>query len=243
MTSMLLYEWRRVTTIRATYVLSTLSLLSAAGVAWLRLQVGEQGGVIIGGIPIDNPLVAGANPLSATFAATIAAAAFGHEYRYRLVGVTLGEFPRRAVVYVGKGLMMLLWIAMLYAASVALAWVIVISAGGTIGGPDSALVGQLIRSGSFLAGYCGVAFAITALTRSLILGVVTPLAVTIFEVVAWSLLEEPAPWLTPYLPMAAANRFLSGEADPTQAPGWSVLLGWTALITTVSYLSFRFRDA
>jgi len=241
MKPMLLYEWRRVTTIRGTYVLSTLYLLSAALLAWLRVQVGDQGGVIMGGVSIDNALVAGANPLSATFAATIAAASFGHEYRYRLIGVTLGEFPRRAIVYAGKAVMMLLWVTALYAASVAMGWVIANSLGGTISG--GALLGQVIRSGLFLVGYCAVAFAITALTRSLILGVVIPLAVTMFEVVAWSLLEEPAPWLTPYLPIAAANRFLSGQADPTHVSGGLVLLGWVALLATASYLAFRVRDA
>ena len=255
----LLYEWRRITSIRSTYVLAFLFFASTGLVAFLVYQVSgagipaEEGGLAGGDVPLGVIVQAGTNFLSAIFVTTVAAQSFGHEYRYGMVRLTLSEFPRRPQVYAAKLLMVLVWVAALYLVSIAVAVAVVRLAGGQVGLGGPELGEQLLRAGLYLLGYCTIAFALTALTRNLILGVVIPLLLgAVVEPLASAGLSDRLPWLPGYLPISAGQRFLSGDqanavmgADATAAipSGGLVFLAWVVVLAVVALVLFDRRDA
>jgi len=255
----LLYEWRRIASIRSTYVLAALFLVATGLVAFLVYQVSgagipvEEGGLGDGEVPLGVVMQAGTNFLSAIFVTTIAAQSFGHEYRYGMVRLTLSEFPRRPRVYAAKLLMVLAWVAGLYLLSIAVAYAVVRLAGGQVGLLGSEAGEQLLRAGLYLLGYSVIAFAITALTRNLILGVVVPLLLgAVVEPLASAGLADRVSWLPGYLPISAGQRFLVGDqasdvmgVDPGLAlpPGGPIFLAWVVVLAVAALVVFDRRDA
>ena len=248
MSAALLYEWRRITSIRSTAVLAVLFLLATAAVAYLLFQV-SSGAVGPGDgsepapvIPLGMVMAAGTNPLSAIFLTTIAAQSFGHEYRYGLIRLTLGEFPRRWVVFVAKALMVAAWVVALFLVSIVVTWLTVKALGGTFEALNSDTWLQLVRAGAYLVGYCLLAFAVTLLTRNLVLGVVLPLLLgVVVEPLASAGLSDRLPWLPDYLPISAGSRFLDGGEAMMQ--GGLAYLAWVIALVAVSFATFQKRDA
>jgi len=262
MSAALVYEWRRITSIRATYVLAALFLLATAAVTFLIAQASagvdfEGNAIEATAVPLGVVVVTGTNALSAIFLTTIAAQSFGHEYRYGLIRLTLSEFPRRWVIFTAKLAMVVAWIVALFVASVAVA-VLVLAVSRTDTEPWSADVwNQIWRSGLFLVGYCAIAFALTLITRNLVLGVVIPLLMSaVVENLVVFGLAERAPWIADVLPFQAGNRFATGELGINMATGEAftnpsflasqpglVYLVWVVVLVAASFVTLRSRDA
>ncbi|CAB5026410.1 MAG: hypothetical protein F2881_10450 [Actinobacteria bacterium] len=248
MSAALLYEWRRITSIRSTAVLAVLYLLASAAVAYLLFKV-MSGAVGPGDsaegvpmIPLGMVMGAGTNPLAAIFLTTIAAQSFGHEYRYGVIRLTLSEFPRRWVVFVAKALMVAASVVALFLGSIVVTSLTVTVLGGSFEGLNSDLWLQLVRGCAYLLGYCLLAFAITLLTHNLVLGVVIPLLLSVVvEPLAAAGLSWQLPWLPNYLPLTAGSRFLDG--GETMMQGGLVYLAWVVALMVVSFAMLQKRDA
>lgn len=258
MTTALVYEWRRITSIRSTYVLALSFLAATAAVAYLIFQMSQQGfvqedGTLAPAAPVQlgTVIVAGTNFLSAIFLTTIAAQSFGHEYRYGMIRLTLSEFPRRWQVFAAKLLMVLAWVVVLFALSIAVAILVLKLTGASVDTVDSQTWGQVGRAALYLVGYCAIAFALTVVTRNLVLGVVIPLLLgAVVEPLAAAGLADRLPWLPQWLPISAGTRFVDGAADAAgaagaqaMAPGGLVFLAWVVALLVVAYLLLDRRDA
>ena len=249
MSPALLYEWRRMTSIKSTYVFAVLFLVFAGLVAFLVYQVlsgGIPGAEGQGGptqtIPLGDVMIAGTNALSAIFLTTLAAQSFGHEYRYGMIRLTLGEFPRRWVIFTAKLLMVLAWVLVLYLVSIVVSYLVVRLIGGSVDAFTAETWAQLLRAGLYLLGYCALAFTITLLTRNLVLGVVIPLLLgAVVEPLASAGLSDRLPWLPKFFPVSAGNTFVTGGENMVQ--GGLVFFAWVIGLVVVSYVIFERRDA
>ena len=249
MSAALLYEWRRMTSIKSTYVFAGLFLVFAGIVAFLVYQVlsgGIAGAEGSGGptqtIPLGDVMIAGTNFLSAIFVTTLAAQSFGHEYRYGMIRLTHGEFPRRWIIYTAKLIMVLAWVLVLYLLSIVVSYLVVRLIGGSVESFTAETWWQLVRAGLFLLGYCVLAFTITVLTRNLVLGVVIPLLLgAVVEPLATAGLSDRLPWLPKFFPVSAGNAFVTG--GDTMLQGGLIFLAWVVGLIIASYVIFERRDA
>lgn len=99
----LAFEYRRAKSIRTTWITSLFVILAAAAFAYLGTFADDfdEG---LDRIPTTD-LVAGAllgNPIVIVLIASLGAMAFGHEYRYGTIRLTLTAFPGRVGVFFGK---------------------------------------------------------------------------------------------------------------------------------------------
>ncbi len=248
MAPLLRYEWRRITTIRSTWVLLGLYVLSVGALAYLTAVVlpgafesqGAPG--IPTTVPLSSVVTLGANFLSTVFVLTVAAQAFGHEYRYGMVRLTLTAFPSRGRVFAAKAAMLVLWVTKAFAVSVLLSWTIALLAGSKVEHqPLVDVLGAVGRAWLLVVGFCLIAFAVTALTRNLALGVVIPLVwAAIFEALAISLLGLRISWLADVLPFVNGSAMATGEDLPRSA---LVYGGWVVALVAAAVVVFEKRDA
>jgi ABC-type transport system involved in multi-copper enzyme maturation permease subunit len=249
MGSLLRYEWRRITTIRSTWVLLGLYVLSVAGFAYLTAVVlpgafeganGEPG--LPSTIALSTVLGVGTNYVSVVFLLTVAAQVFGHEYRYGLIRLTLTAFPQRGQVFAAKAGMLVLWITKAFAVGVLVAWAIALMAGSKVEQqPLSTVAGEVVRAWLFVVGFCLIAFAVSALTRNVALGVVIPLVwAAIFEGLLLSFLGSRLPWLSDVLPFSSGTAFTAGESLPRSG---LVYGAWVVAAVAAAFVALEKRDA
>jgi len=118
----LLYEWKRITTVRSTYWFSAMAVGFSALIAFFialgfsasDLTSNNQGVsnfvqastlvVTAGGSVFIVPI------LSAPFCGVMGAMAFGHEYRYGTIKQTLTAVPDRVTVFLGKLIVLVAWL-------------------------------------------------------------------------------------------------------------------------------------
>jgi ABC-2 type transport system permease protein len=245
----LLYEWRRITSIRSTYICSLLFLVATGAVTYLVYQVtsGAAGRPSeqpreIHSVPLESVISAGTNPISIIFLTVIAAMVFGHEYRYGTIRLTLSEFPRRWKVFAAKLLVVSVWILVMLALSFVVAYAVLKVIGAEV---DPATDQSWLEIGrSLLAGmgYCTIAFAITLLTRNLVLGVVTPLLlIALIEPLVNLALGDRFTWLPEILPMSAGNAYMLGGEDLLR--NGLVFLAWVVGLLVAGFITFERRDA
>jgi ABC-type transport system involved in multi-copper enzyme maturation permease subunit len=249
MIAMLRYEWRRITTLRSTWILGSAFLLVTMGFAYLGAFVlpsatleGPEGSRESLKQSLSSIVTTGTNLVSAVFLLTIAAAVFGHEYRYGLIRLTLTEFPRRAPVFVGKTAMLLAWMTALFLVSAGLCWLLALLAGDSVNGEATGEVMSAVgRSLLFVLGVALIGFAITALTRNLALGVVVPLVWgAVLESLLSALLSTKTPWLVDALPFRNGLELAAGENLPHS---WLVFGAWVVALVAAAWLAFERRDA
>jgi hypothetical protein len=91
-------------------------------------------------------------------------------------------------------------------------------------------------------GYCTIAFAITLLTRNLVLGVVTPLLlVALIEPLVNLALGDRLTWLPKILPMSAGTDYMAGGDDLLR--NGLVFLAWIVGLLVAGFITFERRDA
>lgn len=259
MTAALRYEWRRISTIRSTWILLAvaiaLAVLFAVLISWAQSSamssqdqaaVEATGATFVINFAISNLLVW--VPLG-----TIAAQTFGQEYRNGTIRLTLTAFPRRDEVFWAKAIIAcaVISVGMIVAFVLCLIVVFLFGVGDATG---VSLFGFLVRSLLNLIGFCLIVFGITLITRVLALGVVIPLVFAlVFEsiiipgiVVAMNgIPTEPGqqlaePWFLRILPFRAGNNFAAGT---DMVANGLVYLVWVVVIAGVGYILFKRRDA
>jgi len=182
MISNLVYEWRRLWSVRATWIMTFVYLVIAGllGAGPLFLGDGGFGSQTWKGLYSTN-----ANALCLVMLSVVASQFFGHEYRYGTIRLTLTEFPKRERVMLAKTIMLGIYVGI----STFLGWA-VLGVIGTIapeGSLSSSGPGWNLNGGEpselwqvlvFGFAYCLIAMSITIITRNLALGIVFPLLMT-----------------------------------------------------------------
>ena len=233
------YEWRRITTIRSTWVLIALTAVFAAGFTWvlsLANNLTEEAG---GGLEKNWSLLAGAAvPLGVVLVSVIGAQAIGQEYRYGIIRLTLTAFPSRTTVAVAKTSVAALFAFAAAVAGLAAAFGTAILVGLEI--DTSAETVVVVRYFLHVIIYASIALAVAGLTRNLILGVVLPLVFALVvepTLSAVPRLGELAQWL----PFTQGSKAIG--TGPDAWTGLGVFAAWAAGLWIIWLMLFRSRDA
>ncbi len=242
------YEWRRLFSIRSTWIISVLYLALVGVVGLLPIFVASPAAQSWEGL-FSTP----GNVLNAMILSVIAAQTFGHEYRYGVIRLTLSEFPAREKILIAKTLILSTYVV----AMTLLAWA-VLGAGGLIAGSEkvnseasgftiseSQNSTQMWQVLAFGIGYCIFAMSITMLSRNLALGVTLPLLLaTILEPLVGALLGIISDWFEPatkYMPLSSAQAWIVNAPDWPQAG--LVFAAWVVGIYFLASFFFIKRDA
>jgi ABC-2 type transport system permease protein len=248
MSSSLRFEWRRITSIRSTWILIGIAVALSAGFAILISSLssalndgsGESGGSDVSFNLTQGITQSATNLLVLIALGTIAAQAFGQDYRHGTIRVVLTEFPNRTQVFISKIIICCLFITVAFAISLAVA-ALILQVGGNVSGASDDLLGFIFRSWLYVMGFCFIVFAVTVMTRILALGIVIPLVfAAVFEPLISGLLSSYVEWLPKALPFAAGLDFASGESI---VRGGLVFAAWSLGLLAVSYVMFTKRDA
>ena len=247
MTSALRYEWRRITTVRSTWIMAALAVLVVVAFAALIASFTDTGaGFSPEGDPMTTPgtlamfVNAFVVQLAAVFLSVVAAQAIGQDYRHGMIRLTLSAFPRRSRILAAKLIMVLLTTLVVGAVAFLLAALVML----LIDQPpvDMTAVHIMLKGLAILMLYCTIAFALTILTRILALGVIIPVVVALVVeqiLVAISFLTERE-WVARLLPFQRAFGDLSWDG------GWSgigILAAWAVGLMAVAWVVFKRRDA
>lgn len=239
----LLFEWRRISTLRSTWVLGGIGISIVAGLTFLSTLSAESFGDFAPRALTDFVFVLYV-PLFLAFPLTISAQAFGHDYRHGTIRITLSSFPRRLPLYVMRIFVVLMSGALLTVLSVAAHTAILMARLSEV---DLDSTGQtLTRLLVFNLLFILVTTFIVVITRNMALGIVVPLAMMSFaEFAVSALLGADRPWIDENLPAMNALNWvmtdvaMSGENRNTLIP----LLVLTAILGVAASWRFLKRDA
>lgn len=231
MTAELLYERRRMTTVRSFWVVVLLFAAAAVGLPWLFAATAPEATPLL--------VVSIHTQLGWVLALVIGALAIGPEYTHGTIRLALTEFPRRGRLFAAKAAVAVAVVTLLGFLAWAIGWAI----SGLILGDAGLIDEQLAALGrnlGFLIGWCLIGFAAAALLRSSALGVVIPLVFAlIVENLVPFLLDRA--WLIDYFPFNGSQRLLSGGTD--QWSGTAVFVAWIVALIAAAWALFRYRDA
>lgn len=233
------YEWRRITTIRSSWIIIVLTAMFAALFTWVLSLAGdiaeEAGTSLSGGWSL---LTGAAVPLGTVLVSVIGAQAIGQEYRYGIVRLTLTAFPSRTTVAVAKTL-----VAALFTVIAALAGLAAAFGSARLVGLDFDPGAEgiiIIRYLLYLVLYAWIALTVAGLTRNLILGVVLPLVFALIVEPALGAVPRLGEWAQ-WLPFQQGAKAIGTDTDAWT--GLGVFGLWVAGLWIVWLLGFRSRDA
>ena len=214
------YEWRRLWSIRSTYIVSALYLVLIGLMAGLPIFLSDPIQPMTWRALYSTP----AFILAPVILSVIASQVFGHEYRYGLIRLTLSEFPNRQVVIAAKTLVLTVYAL----AMTALAFAVLGALGSfapagtfdpnaTSGGPGGTSVPELWIVPAFTVGYCIFALGVTMITRNLPMGITLPLLLAVFiETLLIALLglaNGKLDWIANNLPMTNVQQWQMGNGS------------------------------
>ena len=249
MISNLVYEWRRLWSVRATWIMTFVYLVIAGllGAGPLFLGDGGFGSQTWKGLYSTN-----ANALCLVMLSVVASQFFGHEYRYGTIRLTLTEFPKRERVVLAKTLLLALYVTV----ATILGWAVLgvvgsIAPEGSIGtnGPGLSINGgepsELWQVLVFGFAYCLIAMSLTMITRNLALGIVLPLLLSsIIEgliVLFAGLANGKMDWIVDALPFANGTAWLTNLPDQPNAG--LIFAAWVTGTYLIGSAMFFKRDA
>ncbi|MGH7868127.1 MAG: ABC transporter permease subunit, partial [Candidatus Dormibacteraceae bacterium] len=202
MISALTYEWRRITSIRSTWILLGIIIILPVTVITIGLLLGQS----------VDPLSTTIFSLSAVgfLAAALGAQSLGQEYRFGTIRVTLTTYPTRLFIFVAKLVVALGFTVVTGVVTIGLCLLIASLAGDPWQLTADALA-IAFRMVLILAGWLLIGFGIAGLTRNTMLGIVLPL-VTVFVIEPLLLLTviPKALWLAELLPFNGNNALATG---------------------------------
>ena len=238
------FEWRRINSIRATWILTGIVLVIAvaAGLGTFLISAAPWSAAV-GGQP-TRTLAGTVNtyiPAALLLLTILGAQSFGQEYRYGTIRPTVQAFPRRWQL-LGAKMTMIALVAAITAAISATAVYLIAALGfrsqlhGGVFDP-----GQLRATGFgvlYLAAAAALAVALSAVTRSTVLAVLT--------IYVWAFAVEPLIRLatkaaSDFLPFGAAGQLMS-PADDRVLLHAGVFIGELALVAASAGWLFRRRD-
>ncbi|MCF8555064.1 MAG: ABC transporter permease [Candidatus Nanopelagicales bacterium] len=245
----LVYEWRRLWSVRATWIMTFVYLVITGllGAGPLFLGDGEFGTQTWKGLYSTN-----ANFLCLVMLSVVASQFFGHEYRYGTIRLTLTEFPKRERVVLAKTLLLALYVTL----ATILGWAVLgvvgsIAPEGSIGtnGPGLSINGgepsELWQVLVFGFAYCLIAMSLTMITRNLALGIVLPLLLSsIIEgliVLFAGLANGKMDWIVDALPFSNGTAWLTNLPDQPNAG--LIFAAWVSGTYLIGSAMFFKRDA
>ena len=245
----LVYEWRRLWSVRATWIM-TFAYLVLTGLLGAAT-------VFLGGEEFETQTWKGlystnANLLVLVMLSVIASQTFGHEYRYGTIRLTLTEFPRRERVVLAKTILLAVYVTI----ATFLGWAVLgvigsIAPEGSIGteGPGLSVNGggpsELWQVLLFSFAYCLIAMSLTMITRNLALGIILPLLT--FAVIEQliqlfaNLANGKMDWIVEILPFVNGNAWLTNLPDSPNAG--LIFAAWVAGTYLIGSAMFFKRDA
>lgn len=239
----LTYEWRRAKTIRTTWVTGLSVTLAVALFGFLTaLAVTDMEGNRLT-IPASNlteqALVA--NPIAIVLVSSLGAMAFGHEYRYGTIRLTLTAFPQRGPVFWAKLAMTLILAAVAVAVAVAVVYAGLSSTQGAVADPEQlSIVSLAWHAAVFTVTYSVLAFALTLITRNHPLGIIGPLLLFMLEMIFIPVVAGRFEWLEKVFPITAMGRWFTGESLMMSAGVW---VAWMVGLLAIGFVLLKRRDA
>lgn len=240
MSELLTFEWRRAKSIRTTWITSLFTVL---GVALLALLFASVSGVDGGEpLPLQDALESAVvtNPFTMVLVSSLAAMAFGHEYRYGTIRLTLTAFPRRARVFFAKLIITLLLVFIVLAVSAAAGYGVLASSPMAEAGSQS-WAATAWHVAVFGLTFSALAFSLTVITRNHPLGIIGPLLIFLLEMLLLPLIAQRAEWLPKFFPLTAMNNWFAGGADAVWGVG--VWVAWMIGLLTLGFVLLLRRDA
>lgn len=239
MSDLLSFEWRRARSIRTTWVTSAFAVL---GVALLALLISAVADSEVEPLAMTDAIEStiAMNPITMVLISSLAAMAFGHEYRYGTIRLTLTAFPRRPGVFFAKLFVTLVVVLLVLAVSVAVVYA-VFSASDQVGEGGQPWSAMAWHIGVFGLTFAVLAFALTVITRNHPLGIIGPLLIFMLEVILLPLLAERFEWLPKFFPLTAMNNWFAGGAEAMV--GLAVWAVWMLGLLVVGFVLLNRRDA
>ncbi len=249
MTGALRYEWRRISSIRSTWILLGAAIaLSAAFALLFSLAIGSAADSQSADAQAFNLSLSGAvgssttNPIVLILLGTLAAQAFGQEYRHGTIRLTLTEFPKRTPVFVAKIIVCCALVLAAFAVATLIAFVILQGNSQVVSDGAASFLVYFLRACLYLVGFCLIVFAITVLTRVLALGVIIPLVFwAVAEPLLITLVGIYVSWISDVLPFTSGLAFVAGGTDMLR--NGAVFGAWVVMLTGAAYVIFEKRDA
>ena len=258
MISALRYEWRRIKSIRSTWIMSAVVLVQTAGFVLMVTAASDafsDGQIAQPSSPTTlSQLVPFIFlPIFPVLLSIIAAQAFGHDYRHGTIRLTLSAFPRRWNVLLARVMMALGFLFVLALLSLLSVVAVVTVRADITGGWDwSSVSGTGSRLLAFVALYLLLVMALVILTRNLALGIVLPMvSMLIVENIVWAIssARESWGWIGDVLPTLNAINWVTIDpsGDPmfmssTPMSIWP-MVGFTAVALAAAVYRFVGRDA
>lgn len=245
-------EFRKLVTVRSTYILTALVLVGAMLLSYF----------IFGR---EQEAFASTNPLFlrdamytmlgvfATFSAIVAILLVTHEYRYNLISYTLTAASRRTKVFAAKAIVLIGYTLVIGAVVAAIGYfgakTGVASTGAVLAPQDIPVWTTIWQFGAYAVGYTLVGFVLGLLLRSVVGAIVLFFMFPIAEQMMGLLLKEN----TKYLPFQALERIgatpgsqMAGPAtsgDLTSLAALGVFAIYLAIAGIVALILFVRRDA
>jgi ABC-2 type transport system permease protein len=245
------YEWRRLWSVRATWIMSFvyLAFLSLVGIGPIyALQSSD---------PTQTQswqalFGTGTEILVVFFLSVVAAQSFGHEYRYGTIRLTLTSFPKREKILLAKVIVFVAYALLM----VFIGWAVLYLLG-------SLLVGDMMTADSvgttvfgstppelwqvpvFTIAYGLFVFSFTLLLRNLSLGIIIPLLLAILIepllIMVATLGGDRWSWVEKVVPLTNANNWIAQSENATTA---GLTFGvWVIAIHLIAVWSYSKRDA
>lgn len=242
MTELLNFEWRRAKSIRTTWITSLFAILGVAFFAFIAaVAVTDEMGNPIG-LPITDALqtAVATNPITIVLISSLAAMAFGHEYRYGTIRLTLTAFPKRSGVFFAKLFMTMVLVFVVLALSTAAGYAVIAASGKAESG-DMTWWSLGWHVAVFGVTFAVLAFSLTVIARSHPLGIVGPLLIFMLELILLPVIAGRFEWLPRAFPITAMTNWFSAEEYATQ--GMVVWLAWMLGLLVLSFVLLNRRDA
>jgi ABC-2 type transport system permease protein len=236
-------EWIKLRSLRTTWVLAILSIVTAIGITAVAAGTVQEG---MGDFERLDLLLTPAPLLVRLFILGLGILAFANEYRYGTIVPTLAAAPIRLEL-VGAKLIVLGAFGLVLGAIVTLASVVTgLTVLSLVGQPVSILDGEIPRAIAGTIAFYGIC-AVLGVGAGLLVRQPT---IAIGVLIPWALFAEQAlgsflPNLVTYLPFTAGAQLyaVTTQGEPLDAGvGAALFLTWTAVVVVAGSLLFQRRD-
>jgi ABC-2 type transport system permease protein len=256
MISALRYEWRRLRSLRSTWILSSLAILQAAGFAQLIVVAArafDQNGTS-SPVPVkfSELIYFLFIPFFPVLLSAVAAQAFGHDYRHGTIRISLSLFPRRGQILWARVLMLSFFQLVVVSLTIAsVIGIVALQDDATGGLSDIGLVDSISKLVAYLMVYLWIVVALSIITRIQALAFVIPMVMAIIVENILSLIaftNEDWTWVSNYLPFSTATQWVTSNlsfVDAINSDGSSPLplLVVLGVLGLWSVITFHKRDA
>ncbi|MEN9923252.1 MAG: hypothetical protein RIS09_766 [Actinomycetota bacterium] len=228
--SVLLFEWRRISTLRSTWILSVIAILQAVlilNLPFLLAEVPESATAT--SLNDVMPLVI--IPVFIIFMSTIVAAAFGHDYRHGTIRTSLSLFPNRFELLFGRVVVAFLFTFVIYVVTI-LAIVATIYAWSSVSGglQWASFWPAFLRGLLYMTIYNLGVIAVVMMTRIQALGIVAPLMMSLaVENIVLLTLGNRYAWLGEYFPYSQGLNWALGFSNDFAANSGTVTDVFTSM--------------